>query len=232
MGLSAKSRFADGSSEYDAPQAMIRAVRIHALVAVIFLAACASTPPVADRSWYWLGTLQSLDAIDAPSPERYTLRIAADRAAIRADCNRGAGSVSLERDRVAFGPMALTRAFCPPPSRGDEYARQLQGASRLEVHGDVMRMALKDGGTMFFAADPKALVAHYRCRDGKMMSVVYAGEAAQLWFDGAHYALARERSASGARYGDGAVTFDTKGAFGSLSRGEAFPAQNCQVPGR
>ena len=211
---------------------MIRAVRVPGLVTVLLLASCATTPPVADRNWYWLGTLQSLNAMDAPAPERYTLQIAADRAAIRADCNRGSGGVSLEGDRVRFGPMALTRAFCPPPSRGDEYAQQLQGASRLEVHGDVMRMALQDGGAMFFAADPRALVAHFRCRDGKMMSVVYAGDAAQLWFDGAHYALARERSASGARYGDGAVTFDTKGVLGSLRTGEAFLARNCQVPSR
>ena len=168
----------------------------------------------------------------APSPQLYTLQLRDDRAAIRADCNRGAGGVTLKGDRVSFGPMALTRAFCPPPSRSDDYARQLQDAARLEVRGEVLRLELTDGGSMYFAADPNTRAAHFRCRGEKMLSVVFAGDAAQVWFDGAHYALAREHSASGARYGDGAVTFDTKGALGSLRRGEALLARDCQVPSR
>ena len=213
-------------------QAIIRAVRSPAILAVLLLASCATTPPVRDRTWYWLGTLQSLDAMAAPSPQLYTLQLGDDRAAIRADCNRGAGGVTLKDDRVSFGPMALTRAFCPPPSRSDDYARQLQDAARLEVRGEVLRVELAGGGAMFFAADPNARAAHYRCRNEKMLSVVYSGDAAQVWFDGAHYALARERSASGLRYGDGTVEFDSKGTLGSLRRGEAQLAQDCQVPSR
>ena len=158
------------------------------------------------------------------------MQIRDDRAAIRADCNRGSGAVTLEGERVSFGPMAMTRAFCPPPSRGDEYARQLQSAERASVTGDVLRLHLKDAATMFFATDPKARIAHYRCRDEKMLSVVYASETAQLWFDGAHYELQRERAASGARYGDGRVTFHTKGVLGTLRKGDAVLAQNCQMP--
>jgi membrane-bound inhibitor of C-type lysozyme len=166
------------------------------------------------------------------SPESYTLQFDDDRAAIRADCNRGSGRVALKGDSVSFGPMAMTRAFCPPPSLGDAYARQFHAAEQLSVADGVLRIELKDDDAMFFTEDPKARLALYRCREQKMLSVLYVGETAQVWYDGAHYALTRERAASGARYGDGQVTFETKGVLGSLRKGNAFLAQNCQLPSR
>jgi len=211
---------------------MIRAMRARALACLLLVSSCAATPPVQDRTWHWLGTLQSVSSIEAPAPAAYTLQIHDGRAAIRADCNRGMGAVTLEGDRVSFGPMAMTRAFCPLPSRGDEYARQLQTAEQLAVYGEVLRVELKDGGAMFFAASPKARAAHFRCREQRMLSVVYTGDTAHVWHEGAHYALARERSASGARYGDGSVTFDTQGVMGSLRRGDKDLAQHCQLPSR
>jgi len=65
-----------------------------------------------------------------------------------------------------------------------------------------------------------------------MLSVVCAGDKAQLWFGGEHYALQRARAASGARYGDGRVTFHTQGVLGTLREGDAVLAQNCQIPSR
>ncbi|HEX5092229.1 MAG TPA: META domain-containing protein [Burkholderiales bacterium] len=205
-------------------------MRATALVWLLLVSSCAAMPPVQDRTWYWLGSLQSLSAMPSPRPEAYTLQIQDGRAAIRADCNRGTGAVTLEGERVAFGPMATTRAFCPPPSRGDEYARQLLAAEQLAVHGAVMRIALKDGGAMFFAEDAKARLFHYRCRNQQMLSVVYAGEAAQVWFAGTHYTLPHARAASGALYSDGTSSFHTKGVFGTLRKGDAVLAQDCQVP--
>ncbi len=202
------------------------------VVVVLLVASCAAAPPVEDRTWVWLGSLQSLSAVQSPNPEAYTLQFDDGRAAIRADCNRGSGAVTLDGDRVAFGPMAMTRAFCPPPSRGDEYARALQSAERISVYGDVLRLDLKEGASMFFATDPKARIAHYRCREARMLSVVYAGEAAHVWFDGGHYELQRERAASGARYGDGRITFHTQGVLGTLRKGDMMLAQNCQIPSR
>ena len=198
-------------------------MRATALAWLLLVSSCAAMPPVQDKTWYWL---------EASPPEAYTLQFRDSRAAIRADCNRGTGGATLEGDHVVFGPMAMTRAFCPPLSRGDEYARQLRSAARLSLHGDVLRLELQDGGAMFFATDPKARMAHYRCREEAMLSVIYEGDGAQVWFDGRHYALGRERSASGARYGDGTVTFDTKGVLGTLRRGDAALAQDCQVPSR
>lgn len=207
----------------------MRAVR---LATLLLLSSCATTPPVEGRTWYWLGSVISLSPMQPASPESYTLQFIDDRAAIRADCNRGAGKVTLKGDRVSFGPMAMTRAFCPPPSLGDAYARQLHAAEQASVVDGVLRIELKDDDAMFFTEDPKARLALYRCREQKMLSVLYAGDTAQVWYDRAHYALQRERSASGARYTDGRATFDTKGVLGSLRKGDAFLAQNCQLPSR
>jgi len=207
-------------------------MRATALAWLLLVTSCAVTPPVQDRTWYWLGSLQSLTPVQSPNPEAYTLRFEDGRVAIRADCNRGTASTTLEGDRIAFGPIALTRAYCPPPSRGDAYARALQAAERVAVYDDVLRLDLKDGASMYFATDPKARIAHFRCRDERMLSVVYAGDKAQLWFGGEHYALTRERAASGARYGDGRVTLHTQGVLGTLRQGDAVLAQNCQIPSR
>jgi heat shock protein HslJ len=211
---------------------MISGMRATALAWLLLVSSCAVAPPVQDRTWYWLGSLKSISEMQPPQPEAYTLQIRDGRAAIRADCNRGTGAATLEGDRISFGPMAMTRAFCAPPSRGDEYARALQSAGRVSVDGEVLRLDLKDGASMFFATDPKARIAHYRCREERMLSVVYAGKTAQLWFGGEHYALARERAASGARYSAGLVSFHTQGIFGTLRKGDAVLAQNCQIPSR
>jgi heat shock protein HslJ len=198
-----------------------RSSRPIAVAAALLSAACASNPPVQDRTWYWL---------DTRPPEAYTLQIQDGRAAIRADCNRGTGAVTLEGERLSFGPIAMTRAFCRPPSKGDEFARALQRAERLEVHGGTLRLTLKHGEAMFFADDPRARLASYRCPGQQVLSVVYAGDTAQVWFGGEHFALRRARAASGARYADGAVALHTQGVMGTLRKGDAVLAQNCQLP--
>ena len=219
---------------------MMPAMRATALAWLLLVASCAVTPPVQDRTWYWL---------DARPPEAYTLQIHDDRAAIRADCNRGTGTVTAQGERISFGPMAMTRAFCRPPSRGDEYARQLQSAERLSVYGDVLRMELKGGGAMYFATDTKARLAQFRCRDEQVMSVVYLGDTAQVWFREEHFVLNRAPAASGALYADGTlgmlqqaraasgglyaegtVEFRTQGIFATLRKGDAVLAHNCQLP--
>ena len=63
---------------------------------------------------------------------------------LRADCNRGAGSVVFpEPGAIRFGALAITRAMCPTGSLGDRsevvhagrWAIQ-HGEQRLELSGD------------------------------------------------------------------------------------------------
>jgi heat shock protein HslJ len=74
---------------------------------------------------------------------RFTIRFGADgRASLRLDCNRGTGQwkATPAADGVSgqlqFGPIAATRALCPPPHLDERVARDL---------GYVRGYLLKDG---------------------------------------------------------------------------------------
>jgi heat shock protein HslJ len=201
------------------------------MASAFVLGSCSTTPPVRDQTWHWLGSLGSQSSMAAPRPENYTLQFVDGRAAVRADCNRGTGSVTLKGDSVSFGPMATTLMACVPPSRGGEFLRQLGAAERLSVQDGALRIALKGGaGEMFFSRDAKARLAHYRCRGGAVLSAMFTAGQAQVWFAGEYYKLAQERTASGARYADGKTAFDSKGVLGTLRKGDTVVVQDCQVP--
>jgi heat shock protein HslJ len=71
-------------------------------------------------------------------PTKYTLEFAAGGSLVaRVDCNRGRGTwESSSAGQLTFGPLALTRAMCPPGSMHDQVVRQL---------GFVRSYVLKDG---------------------------------------------------------------------------------------
>ena len=51
---------------------------------------------------------------------KYTIALGTDASvAVRFDCNRGRGTWKSSRSSLEFGPMALTRAACPPASLHD-----------------------------------------------------------------------------------------------------------------
>ena len=56
---------------------------------------------------------------------KYTIAFAADGSvAVRFDCNRGRGTwTSPGPPQIAFGPLALTRAACPPGSLHDQLVK-------------------------------------------------------------------------------------------------------------
>jgi para-nitrobenzyl esterase len=59
-------------------------------------------------------------------PAKYTLAFGTDGSvSARIDCNRGRGTwKSSGRNQLQFGPLALTRAMCPPGSLHDRIVRQ------------------------------------------------------------------------------------------------------------
>ena len=127
----------------------VSAVRCLPIVAL--LTACAATPgaPAAGltgTSWQ-LGAIQSMDDAQGTTriadPSRFTLHFGGDgRASLRLDCNRGSGSYQARAaadgrsGSLTFGPIAATRALCPPPNLDERVARDL---------GHVRSYLLKDG---------------------------------------------------------------------------------------
>lgn len=128
-------------------------------MAVAALAGCAAgaaTPPLAGTSWQLVELRSSDDAIGivrVPDPSRYTLAFDAEgNAVFRLDCNRGRGSYTATQEvpgvgRLEFGPIATTRAMCPPGSLDARLGRELPFVRIWALDGDTLRLELfADGG--------------------------------------------------------------------------------------
>jgi len=84
---------------------------------------------------------------------KYTLAFAADGVmSARVDCNRArAGWKSSGPNQLEFGPIAATRAQCPPGSLHDQIMRQLPNVrSYLMKDGQLFLSLMADGGVYRF----------------------------------------------------------------------------------
>jgi heat shock protein HslJ len=131
------------------------------VVLLAFLAACGTTasqapaaapsrPTIADRTWE-LVRIQMMDGsvLLPEDPARYTLHLAeGGRAEMRADCNRATGSYALSGSALTFGPIASTRAYCPPPSISDRYLQQLGFAASFVVKDGRLHLATRADGAI------------------------------------------------------------------------------------
>jgi heat shock protein HslJ len=120
-----------------------------------------SSPPASSsitlRTWHLVKIQVMDDAVLVPDhPSKYTLELGSDgRASVRADCNRGSCSFRLEGRTIQFGPMATTRAGCPPGSLSDRYLAQLAHvASWLERDGRLHLATRADGAILEFQPAP------------------------------------------------------------------------------
>ncbi|HEX7123741.1 MAG TPA: META domain-containing protein [Gemmatimonadaceae bacterium] len=84
---------------------------------------------------------------------KYTLTFQPDgRLSARIDCNRGMGSwTSTGPSHLEFGPLALTRAMCPPESLHDQIVRQWPYVrSYVMRDGHLFLSLMADGGIYEF----------------------------------------------------------------------------------
>ncbi len=81
-------------------------------------------------------------------PSSYTLAFEADgRATLLIDCNRGNGTwTSAAPGRLAFGPIASTRAMCPPGSLHDAYLAQFERVTDYAIEDDHLFLRSGDDG--------------------------------------------------------------------------------------
>jgi para-nitrobenzyl esterase len=138
--------------------------------AAVMLGACASTAPapsaagattsasVEGSSWR-LVQISMSDGVTRPAIDRsrYTIGFGKEGVLnVRFDCNRGRGSwKSSGPGNLEFGPLALTRAFCPVGSLHDELMRQWPYVrSYLVKDGRLFLSLMADGGTIEFEPAP------------------------------------------------------------------------------
>ena len=142
------------------------------------MAACATStppgpaapaPPVAPGKPAEAGSLEGTswrliqismsDGVTRPAIERsrYTVGFGASEVLhVRFDCNRGHGTwQSSAPGNLEFGPLALTRAMCPPGSLHDQLVRQWPHVrSYLLKDGRLFLSLIADGGTIEFEPAP------------------------------------------------------------------------------
>ena len=121
--------------------------------------------PLAGTSWQ-LVEFQSMDdatgTLRPDDPSLYTLRLNGDGTVnMRLNCNRANGTWSIEpsadpsNGRFEFGPLATTKALCPPPSLDEMIAAQSQYIRGYLLKDDQLYLSLMaDGG--IFAWEPVA----------------------------------------------------------------------------
>ena len=157
-------------------------MRIHPVVPLVALAlalaACAAAepgaplmpgsvnappPPIAaagdalltGAAWSWHETVMNDGKrIAPPAAGRYTLLFQpGGTVAVQADCNRGSGSYLLNGGSLSFGPIAMTRAMCPPGSLDTEFLKALGLVSGQLFRGNDLVLTLKvDSGSMIFTS--------------------------------------------------------------------------------
>jgi para-nitrobenzyl esterase len=94
---------------------------------------------------------------------RYTVEFRGEgRVAVRFDCNRGNGTWKSDgKAKLEFGPVALTRAMCPPGSMHDHLVKRW-GSIRSYVikDGHLFLSLMADGGIYEFEPLPKGQPKH------------------------------------------------------------------------
>ena len=129
-------------------------------VFVLGAAACAQVAPQASAdalggtSWQLVKFQGGDGTVLRPDEKaKYTVAFGADGTVnVRFDCNRGRGGwKSSGRNQIEFGPMALTRAMCPPGSLHDHLVTQwFHVRSYVIKDGRLFLSLMADGGIYEF----------------------------------------------------------------------------------
>lgn len=132
--------------------------RFFPLVAVLAASpAQADGNPLAGTAWQ-LNAIQSMDDVQGTTrvaePDRFTLEFGHDgRAVLRLDCNRGTASWKAvpgadgSSGQIEFGPIAGTRARCPPPHLDERIVRDLGYVRGYLLRDGKLHLSLMaDGG--------------------------------------------------------------------------------------
>ena len=129
--------------------------RIVAMLALILASTVmANAAELGGKTWRLVKIMSMDDNIDVRDESfKYTIEFGDDgRASIRADCNRASGPWSSQSDsQLKFGPIASTRALCPPGSLSDKYLAQLEWVrSYVMKDGHLFLATMADGSIIEF----------------------------------------------------------------------------------
>lgn len=113
--------------------------------------------PLGGRTWMWVELVQGGARTEIEHPERYTIRTQSPGdLAVQADCNRGHARYKMRGAAIELGPMAMTFAMCAEGSRGDEFARMIGEATKMEIVGDTLEVGVREGAMRMAVASGDA----------------------------------------------------------------------------
>src|SRR6266850_3977776 len=131
--------------------------RLACLAASVLALGCAHVPPAASlegTTWQLVKFQGGDDTVLRPDEKsKYTLTFGADGSvSARIDCNRGHGTwTSAGHGQLELGPMAITRAMCPPGSLHDGIVKQLPYVRSYLIRDRNLFLSLMaDGGVYEF----------------------------------------------------------------------------------
>jgi para-nitrobenzyl esterase len=110
-----------------------------------------------NTSWRWVDVTSHGDSFAVDQPDRYNLTfVDSDRITLRADCNRGAGPVAIPSPgAITVGPLATTRAKCPPGSLSERFLRDVSRAVRFAILGGELHLELPNASEVLrFTKEP------------------------------------------------------------------------------
>jgi heat shock protein HslJ len=210
-----------------------------------FAGAAATTLDLAGSSWRLVQFTSKDDGAMRPDdPANYTLRFGADgRLAVRADCNRGSATwKSNGTAELTIGPVAATRAMCPPGSMSDALLRDLSNVASAEIRDGRLLLALKmSSGVYEFEVDPSSsaegnsrgpFAFHCDGLDGIVHATFINAESrsfVRLQHGASTWTLDIGPSGSGARYvGPNGLLFWNKGRDATFNEGGGKPDRQCR----
>jgi heat shock protein HslJ len=189
-----------------------------------------TVPPLAGTSWQLVRFQGGDDTIVTPDDgAKYTLSFGSDGAlTARIDCNRGRGTwISSAPSQLALGPLALTRAACPPQSMHDRIVKHWAAIRSYVVKdGNLFLSLMADGGIYQFqplAGAAPALKSpvtfrgpvSFTCgRTETLRATFYKTQPAMVLLErsGVTRPAFQVRAASGSRYeGDGVLFWEAGG---------------------
>ena len=134
--------------------------------ALVLAFGCAQIPPqqagagLAGTSWQLVRFQGGDDTVRVPDDRsKYTIAFGTDGAvSARIDCNRARGTwKSPGPNQLEFGPLAVTRALCPPGSLHDRIVTHWGYVRSYVIRGGRLYLSLMaDGGTYEFEPLPSA----------------------------------------------------------------------------
>lgn len=127
------------------------------VAAAVLVAACGDTetsPSSVDEllgAWQLVAILgQDGTDVRPANPAAYTAEFTPDGALrMNADCNVCNGSYTLAESVLEIGPLACTRAACPPGSLFDSYVAAMSSVRSFERRGSDLDVAYAEGTLRF-----------------------------------------------------------------------------------